>query len=418
MIHAVVTATVSLAVGCGDAREPSSDTTVVTVSATAGLPEFRLSPSLAGSSAAAVGLVFEDIEMHAKPDSRSKTGTRLVLKRRATSTVSAAELAETFSYDFVRSVRALDDDTIEIDFSEVLSMDQTVERSGFDRGPFFVEHRGPQRVRLRRRGSSSIDVVEVVATSASDQWRLLLAGDVNVVPRAPSLVRQSLEGITGLRILDVAHVDSAALYFNVRAVEPTMRREIAKAIDLDALAVAVCGDSTCALPEIATVAAASDAPQGGSPPRRIVSLQFVPTESTHAVAARVLRHQLAGQGIEIGVQPTTVEQLVSRVQSGQFEAAIIPLPTSDRRYRFFVSQRSPTEASVTGYSNAEYDAAFARSDTEAMQTLLDRDVPVVPLFLQSYVAVIDSRLCGDVTPSATSWRWIADLRPCRPGETP
>jgi hypothetical protein len=42
-------------------------------------------------------------------------------------------------------------------------------------------------------------------------------------------------------------------------------------------------------------------------------------------------------------------------------------------------------------------------------------MPATLLYERRSFAAIDSRFCGDVTPSLTSWRWMAALHLCQNG---
>ena len=66
----------------------------------------------------------------------------------------------------------------------------------------------------------------------------------------------------------------------------------------------------------------------------------------------------------------------------------------------------------SGFADPTYDEAVRRGDLAAAQAILDQAMPVTPLYEYRTFAAVDARFCGDVTPSAQSWRWMADLYPC------
>ena len=398
---AVVAALVALGQGCGDAREAASSEVVVRVSAIAGLPEFELGPDLSGSTSAALGLIYDPIERHALAE--RMVGRTWVLRRRSGSPYSAAQLAASFEYEGVESSRALDNERIEISFSGAADLRWVQRYAGFDVGPFQVDHYSSERVRLRKRADVAIDLLEIVSTSANDEWRQLLAREVDVIPRAPAVVRDQFRGMSSIRVLEMEEEDSAVLYLNTARVPVDLRRHIAAAIDGKALAASVCGSNQCALAD------GTGAVDPLAEPAT-VTLDIVASESPHALAAKVLRHQLAAAGVQIEIREQTIVELVESGKNGDFDVLIAPLTSSDERFRSAVS--------LTRYQNPDYDAALARKDTATMQAILDRDVPIIPLFEQRFIAAVDARLCGDVVPEATSWRWIAGLRPCRAEESP
>ena len=94
---------------------------------------------------------------------------------------------------------------------------------------------------------------------------------------------------------------------------------------------------------------------------------------------------------------------------------------SERRARVLVAD---DEASIRfvlrealeeeGHEVREVD----NGDLATAAEILRRDVPATPLYVMQEFAAIDSRFCGEVMPSITSWLWLADLRPCAPGEVP
>ena len=55
---------------------------------------------------------------------------------------------------------------------------------------------------------------------------------------------------------------------------------------------------------------------------------------------------------------------------------------------------------------------MAAGDLPAAQSILDQDVPYLPLYRISYFAAIDARFCGGRPQSSASWRWLADVHLC------
>jgi hypothetical protein len=392
---------------CGGAGDDQRDEVVFRVGATAGLSAFVPGDTLSGSSAAAADLIFDLDEEHIEKISR--VGSTLLLSRRSSSPYTAEQLASSLRSQYLISARASGPELIEAVFTDAA----TVERSpllylGFDLGPFAVESHEPGRVRLRRRGRSAIDVIDIIEVSASDEWRKLMARELDVMSASPAIFREQFAGMDSVRLLDIPATRSATLYFNVRSPaldNPAARRRIAAALNRSAIARVATGDEASA---IRSSAVAGD--EAVQMPTRL-SLLVVEGESATLLAASVVRHQLGRLGIAVDVEGLPLEQVIARLDNGRHQLVILPLPKDEHRFGRFLSDAP----AMTGFSDPEYDAAVTTRDLARAQAILDREVPATELYEWSTFAAIDSRFCGDVTPEDTSWRWMADLRPCENG---
>jgi ABC-type oligopeptide transport system substrate-binding subunit len=337
------------------------------------------------------------------------------MKRRPNSPYTAAELAASFRYPALVSARAVGPDRIEAVFKDAKAAEKTTDPSAFvafDVGPFEIESQGPGRARLRRRGEGAIDVIEIVEVSASDEWRRLMARELDVMSLSPNLYRDQFAGMTSVRLIDVPASTSATLYFNVRdpaLADPSVRRRMAAALNRPAIARVAGGDESAAAPAVQGLLE-----QAAVLPARL-SLLVVENESTVLLAASVLRHQLDLLNIAIDVEPVPLETLFARIDSGHQQLVLGPLPKDDHRFGRFVSSE-PGRPSLSGLADPEYDAAVTAGDFQRAQAILDREMPATPLYEQRSFAAIDARFCGKVTPSAISWRWMADLYPCEDGK--
>jgi hypothetical protein len=396
---------------CSGAGEDPSDQVIFRVGATSGLSEFVHGENLSGSSAAAIDLVRDRAREHVETIARE--GSKLRLTRRASSPYTAEQLASSLRSERLVSARASGPDVIEAVFSDAATAARTqLSYLGFDLGPFVVESQEPGRVRLRRRGRSAIDMIDIVEVSASDEWRKLMARELDVMSSSPALFREQFAGMNSVRLLDIPATITATLYFNVRspALEnAAARRRIAAALNRAAIARVATGDQGSAIRSAAI--AADEATQL---PARL-SLLVLEGESATLLAASVIRHQLGQLNISVDIEAQPLEQVVARLDSGQHQLAILPLPKGQRRFGRFLSP-SPEAPSMSGFSDAEYDGAVTSGDLARAQAILDREVPAIELYEVRTFAAIDSRFCGEVTPNDTSWRWMADLRPCENGE--
>jgi hypothetical protein len=397
---------------CPGVGDEQAEDVVFRVAATTGLSPTPAGPSLQGSWASAIDLVYDTVGNHI--DAQELRGRRVILRRKASSPYSAAQLAASFRYQGLVSARALGPDQLETVFVDEATARWSVDSLGavFDVGPFQIESAKPGRVRLRRRGERAIDVIEIVEMAASDEWRKLMARELDVMSSAANLYRKQFAGMRSVRLLDIPATLSTALYFNVR--DPTLRdaairRRIAAGLNHQAIARIAGGDATSAAPPV-TGGAVGDVPLPSS-----LSLLLVQDESTMVLTASVLRHEFDRMGVAVEVQPVNLERLLSQIDGGRFQLLLLPLPNGPRRFGRFVTT-PPGIPPLTGFSDPAYDAAVAASDLAKAQEILDRELPATVLFETRAFAAIDSRFCGDVTPSPISWRWMADLHLCDSGK--
>jgi hypothetical protein len=407
-------AAIAFVIGCsGPPASDRDDEVILRVSAVAGLSDLVPGLEVSGSSAAAIDLVYEDLEPHIA--ATRVDGARIILTRRPSSGLSTVELAKALRGRELSSARALDAEHVEAIFADASTASQVdqYQALGFDTGPFEIESRDERRIGLVRRGGGAIGAIELVEASRADEWRKLFAHEVDVIPFAASTYRAEFAGMDSVRVLDISSKSTAAIYFNVRA--PTLdaravRRAIAGAIRRQAIARIACGDPNCGSAPVEAEPAVS------LPPRMSV---LVPADVTTLVtAAKVLRHQLWQKGLELEVRPLAVDDIVARMGKGEFELSLLPLAVADYSFGFFLSPGHPKGLPMTGFASPEYDAAFDRGDLKTAQAILDRELPVTRLFEMRSFAAIDSRFCGDVTPSEASLRWLSELYPCDEGPPP
>ena len=408
----------------------SQPAVLVRISANAGLESLRPRQTVGGSAAAALDLIYDlPGEVVA---SAQQHGAVVELNLRPG--YSAEQLAKSLDFDQLVGARAIGDHSIEVELAdEATAALYASQRVGnFPIGPFRLDQEGPGWARLVARRPGPIDTLELRALSAGDEWRRIMARDIDVVPLAASLYRDQFVDLGSVRAIDLPATSDVVLYF--RASDPVLgslalRRELAHGIRRRPLAKLACGSEDCAAP----------APPGGARTSLIdrdanpswpatLGLLVARDDVGFERAAQVLAHQLGQLGIEVIAETLGTSELVRRVQSGDYQMALGPLTRSPDRYLFFASfsgqsggqsgDQSGGQSGITGYADADYDAAVASADWLTAQAILDRDVPMTPLYQLRYFAVVDGSLCGDVEPSPNSWRWIADLAPCPPARLP
>jgi ABC-type transport system substrate-binding protein len=219
-----------------------------------------------------------------------------------------------------------------------------------------------------------------------------------------------------VRILDVAAHSLATLQFNVETDplrEVDVRRSIVKALDRAAISDVACGAPRCLIADDLTPAPSRSVEL----PARL-ELLVLRTDEPKLAAAAVIRHQLHRAGVQVDIVPVSLSELMHRVITRQFEAAVMPLTRGLAGCEYLVSPSANDEISITGYHNPELDRAYAAGDEHACWGLIARDVPIYPLYFEVGFAAVDARFCGDVHPNHNSWAWMAHLYPCSTSESP
>jgi len=408
-----VAACILCVLACGDPAG-SRDETVLRVSASAGLAPLDPSTGRAGSTAAALDLIYVPTSEHLRAPSQD--GAMVRFQRRPQSGHSAQELADALRGEGLVSAKAVGEELVEARFRDELAAIASLQdwKTLLALGPFAVEQESEGRAVLKRRGNQPIDRIEIVEVSRSDEWRMLMGRELDVIPRAGALYQKQLAGMDSLRVLDMKPTSWTALCFNVTHPalrDRAVRSAIAGALDRAAIARMACGSADCAAP---APPPSEDVALGEQV--RELGILVVDSDSTLQVAASVLRHQLARAGVRIAPETVPLEELVARFKDRRYGLLLGPLPIGESRYARFLSPEAAGHPGMTGFASAEYDAAVAAGDLAAAQEILDREVPCTPLYENRTFAAVDARFCGDVEPTESSWRWMADLYPCGEGE--
>lgn len=396
--------------GCSNAEDRHQRSSLVRVSSSAGIATLTPGAGQAGDTAAALDLVFEFTKDYAT--AQRVDDLSVVFVPNSSDVMSADALASVFVCAGAED-RRVTESRFFVRFSNARQAEFALSGyCGLDTGPFFVQDESADGVTLRRRSGTGVERIEIVRTTRSEEWRRLMARQIEVVPRLDSGERDQLSQLGSIRMVDITGINGFGLFFqttNSPWTDVVARRALASAIDTRALGRMVCGAHECGLPT----------PSWGGQPMGVLPdeavLLLLEGESTHETVGRVLRHQLRRVGLNLRIEELPLNEYIPRIMSGQFELTIVPLASNRRRRaRLHLSSTHRESTNLTGYSNQEYDAAFDRDDNAAMAEILARDVPLVPLYEPRDFAAIDGTLCGDVQPSSTSWRWIADLHPCEP----
>ncbi len=340
----------------------------------------------------------------------STNGKDVVLARLSSSSYGCAELARAFRFEGLETARCGSDDHIFLHFDAPATARAFVEgwAQSLDLGPFEVAEQNNQHIVLRRRGTTRLDQIEILAMGADEQWRRLLARDIDVIPSADSIHEHRLAGVGSVRLISLAPTSQYALWFNTRSstLPPIVRTAIARAIKRDAIAAIACGSAACAssswLP--------APAPEIEADLPDTLSLISLDTDEGASLAGKVIKHQLRAK-LDVILEQISVDQVFQRVQSGQFDMALLPA-TMDAD-RLFVSDEP---RNVSGYANPAYDRAVLDGDLATAREILSQDMPAYPLYELRTFSAVDERFCGGAPERTISWRWLAEVYPCSEGE--
>ena len=244
------------------------------------------------------------------------------MRRRSESPYSAAQLAEALRFEGLERAAAIDGDTIAATFVDesTAAVFCRLDMSVFDLGPYELVERFPGGLRLRARADAGMDRIDIVEVPAAEEWRRLMARDLDVVPATAEINRQELADMTSLRPLDIPVTGVAALVFNLRAPpfsETKARRAVTAALDRAALARTVCG----AIPSPSTPPSSRRWASGAPATMQVMVLR---SDSTLTLAAEVLRLQLRSVGTIVTIDTVSIDELAQRTQQGRFEATLVP----------------------------------------------------------------------------------------------
>jgi hypothetical protein len=286
-----------------------------------------------------------------------------------------------------------------------------------------VEFSQGSRLVLRRRRAGPGPLIIDVRNVAQDEeeWRLFLAREVDLVPfTSPNHLRY-LRDVPSVRIVPVRTPASVALYFRVRAPAPTAEVELRRAISLglgrQTLAQAIDGGMAEA------VKMAEDRREAerilrrlgihaGAPRRLCLYVDESATEFQRV--AMLIEQQLAPLGILLDIQALGFEALLKKMKTGDFDI-VLHLGGFEKRY-WTRLLKGPLKGGFTGYDGPAFEEAVARDDEEATRAILERDLPLAPLYVLHEVVVVDRHFCGVVPLRDTDLSWLADVHHCQPGE--
>lgn len=351
-------------------------------------------------------LVFEPTEAHVVFE--AEAGNTITLERRPDSDRGLEELASALRGSGVEEVEVnASEDALIVHFetTEARRLARAPRALGFELGPYSVAEATSEAVVLSSRGPGAIDTIEVIAVPAAEQWRRLMARDVDVAPNVPSNYQLQFDGMESVRIIELPSDSSIALYVNPRSQQlgtVEARRALFGLIDSEAIAAEACGDQACVVAS-APLEFEGGEFEGSAEPLELLVLA---SDTETITAARVIRHQLHRAGIAVEIEAAELSELVSQIMAGDYDLALAP-SQSGGSIELII-----TQVGFWGWRDEALLDALTRSDLAAARARLASQAYSVDLFQQRAFAAVDASWCGGEPKSAVSWEWLADLYPC------
>jgi ABC-type transport system substrate-binding protein len=284
-------------------------------------------------------------------------------------------------------------------------------------GPFQAAESSDTQLTLERRnGEHGVRVIEVIDMGSDDvEWRRLMAGDVDLMPIAMMSALPGLGEVPDLRVVAYADPATVGLMFRVDGgptADHSVREAIALAIRRGALSEVAVGDARFAV-DMPEDAAEARAILARGPGRLRLRLLIPKGEADFQRAALVIEQQLAALEIDVDLLALDNAEMVERFSRRDFEMMIFYGSYDARYFHYFAG---PAPVSITGYSDAEFNAAVSAGRHAEASAMLARDLPVTPLFRMREAAVVNRRFCNVKPIVNFNMSWLADVRPCAPGE--
>jgi hypothetical protein len=261
--------------------------------------------------------------------------------------------------------------------------------------------------------------IEVTAVPTSEEeWRRFLSGDFDAMPYVLPGVASYLRQVPTIRLTRMSEPAPAALWFRMDrgpTQDPALRRAIAALVGRKALALSVTGNASDArTDEHEDPDARKTLLAAGILPERTLVLHLLvdDAQSDLVRAAMVLQQQLDAVGIDLRIDALPQAEVLERLAHHDFDLMLFP---GDRTPRYWAFMQ-PGPGNINGYSAEDFDAAVKAGDAEGVKAILDRDLPVTPLFNQTESVAVRREFCNVHPHNTGDLTWLADIRRCRPGE--
>jgi hypothetical protein len=282
-----------------------------------------------------------------------------------------------------------------------------------DLGPFVQESYDPGRVVLRRRaegiGPQRIEVLHVA--SEEEEWRRFLGREVDLVPNISPGMTRYLREVPSVKLVAIGEATAVALYFRVSSgafQSREARRAVAQRLRRGAVASVAIGDASAAFVNPGAVtggAVDADAP---------IRLIFHGGNVQHERAAMVVEQQLLEMGYRVELAALGIEELVKTTATGSFDALLFFGGLGEEQ---LAQLRTGSPANIPGYANEDYDRHLAEHRFAEARALVLEDVPYTLLYAARAAVAVDARWCNVHPKNPADFTWLADVRPCGPGES-
>ncbi len=318
----------------------------------------------------------------------------------------------------VRTLRCQGGDQVTQNADELtilLSSDELARRfaktCGFDVGPFELASQDLDNgvITLRARNPGPIDEIQIVAVPPEEEWRRLMARDIDVIPVASGTDRAAFEGLSSVRTISLPSALMLTIVFDLRAKlfeSKPVRRAIMHAVDRQAIARLVCPRGCDELDSSRDGETAAVADDVTLPPA--LELLLPDVEPCHTVAAHI-QYTLARRGVDVTLKTVKPEQ-VEAALGRPFQLALLPGRIGDAQASWY------RVGNFGHWQSTDFDAAMDAGDLGAARKVISRELPGFDVVAVGSFAAVDARLCGGQPKSASSWDWLADLHPCESGE--
>ncbi|HEX2573989.1 MAG TPA: ABC transporter substrate-binding protein [Polyangia bacterium] len=341
-------------------------------------------------------------------------GPRVLLFRSSKSTLLPEQLAKLIALPGKRSASAMTGGVVvEMKDPAAAAMVRLTDRglTRYERTRFDP---GRQLELTRCLPGSGPRKIVVRNVTQDEEWRLLLAREVDLVPVISPSHQRYLVDVPTVRIVPVRTPTPVALAFRVRAPAPTaqvdLRRAISSRIVRQALAESI--DANLAEPvkmqEDRDEARRSLERLGGHVGARHLRLYFDEAVADLQRVALVIEQQLAPLGIVVDIQALRSDALLEALKKGDFDMLLHRVGFEKRFW--------PWLPRATGYESPEFEAAVGRGDDAAARAILEQDLPLTPLYLFHEGVVLDNYFCGATPITVTDLSWLDAVHPCKPGE--
>ncbi len=353
----------------------------------------------------------------------STQGSQVTMKLRDGERPTAKELASALRASQLVSAAAVGDDAIVATFADEASARQvTTELLRFvvpatHQVESFEEN---QKLVFRRiAGGSGFSRLTVYNyASEAEEWRHFLGGEVTMVANVTGGQQHYLRKDPSVRVTDFSDPATAGLIFRVTSPgvsDVNVRRAISLALRRGPIAQMVTGDASraMAMPEDWNQAVQLLAAAGYGPDKPLViSILVLAQASDFQRAGLVIEQQLALVHVDVDFLVANDAEFDKRLAEGSYDAMIF-YGALDPRYWYWVV----TGNGMTNYSNPEFDDAYLKRDAARGRAILERDLPLTPLYRLDQATATDACLCGLAPVTSSDYFWLAKIRPCAPGES-